>query len=802
MNEEAIKALYESVSADYEVGTIDEFKAYLSDDTKRGKFFEDVIKPEYDVESIDEFETTYGLKKKADSTLETEDTDGTTEVPGEITLSEFSEDLFDYDSILDSKEEDAISKVESLLADKGYSVEETGVGNALLITDNISGESTEIDLMPIFGKDKEVKKLRDILETPTDTRRSLMSTLNLKDYKRSGSYKGGRNAYVSSLQDQFPGFNFETLEEDGRLKISKGNSEVVINTKEGYDDAYQFSEINKFINENLSDDEVSQVSADFEKKIYDQTISDLDKIKDEVDVSVESVKGEFMSGKYFGGLFEFLEEKGIDTSSIPEQEKQRLIRGVKNTGGISPVSGATITVPLENEDVVKNLDTYFNDNTEIQAAVEFYNTINTTEKRKQAIERATKLKIENYYENSPNRAKVKNIVLKEFGKLTEQESDIYANVKLALNELKGMTESVKSDIKTLSEKNPGVDFSIEEVDGRLSVISSDKNVDVSNIENKIANSLVTYDDLLKKSKTDLEKITANMSNTKEYRDASKRNYNLIDQAYADFKSAVTNMAASGSIIAGLVKETVGDVIGSDTLKAQGATQVLLSRGVMAESRENVDKYFETKRTYNEAFKEGTIGSFSVRTFAEQAPNIALAVGTSGAGSAMGLSEAAVSTLIASQFGLTSSGGKYDELTTRQEASALAEKGLEELESIEGEIPDEEYFKQKYELERAIKDGDISATDKALSVIGTGLIEGIVTKYLGTVPNSVKVLKDLRGPSKFMDDILSSNYRAAGKAVSGRVYGALHDKTIATGIATAIVAGAKIMSEFMGHNDSG
>ena len=64
MNEEAIKALYESVSADYEVGTIDEFKAYLSDDTKRGKFFEDVIKPEYDVESIDEFETTYGLKKK------------------------------------------------------------------------------------------------------------------------------------------------------------------------------------------------------------------------------------------------------------------------------------------------------------------------------------------------------------------------------------------------------------------------------------------------------------------------------------------------------------------------------------------------------------------------------------------------------------------------------------------------------------------------------------------------------------------------------------------------------------------
>jgi len=91
MNEEAIKALYESVSVDYEVGTIDEFKAYLSDDYKRNQFFENVIKPEYDVESIDEFESAYGLKKKVDSTLETEDMVGTTKTgttPGSLASSE------------------------------------------------------------------------------------------------------------------------------------------------------------------------------------------------------------------------------------------------------------------------------------------------------------------------------------------------------------------------------------------------------------------------------------------------------------------------------------------------------------------------------------------------------------------------------------------------------------------------------------------------------------------------------------------------------------------------------------------
>ena len=64
MNEEAIKALYESISGDYEVGTIDEFKIYLSDETKRAKFFDEVIKTEYDVESLEQFETVYGLKKK------------------------------------------------------------------------------------------------------------------------------------------------------------------------------------------------------------------------------------------------------------------------------------------------------------------------------------------------------------------------------------------------------------------------------------------------------------------------------------------------------------------------------------------------------------------------------------------------------------------------------------------------------------------------------------------------------------------------------------------------------------------
>lgn len=59
-----IDALYAEVSKSYEVGSIDDFKKYLSDPKKRQLFFNDVIAPEYDVKSLDEFEQAYGLKKK------------------------------------------------------------------------------------------------------------------------------------------------------------------------------------------------------------------------------------------------------------------------------------------------------------------------------------------------------------------------------------------------------------------------------------------------------------------------------------------------------------------------------------------------------------------------------------------------------------------------------------------------------------------------------------------------------------------------------------------------------------------
>ena len=69
MNEEAIKLLYEDIKDSYDVGSLDEFKNYLLDDNKRKMFFDQVIKPKYNVNTIDDFESVYGLKKKTNYSL-------------------------------------------------------------------------------------------------------------------------------------------------------------------------------------------------------------------------------------------------------------------------------------------------------------------------------------------------------------------------------------------------------------------------------------------------------------------------------------------------------------------------------------------------------------------------------------------------------------------------------------------------------------------------------------------------------------------------------------------------------------
>lgn len=201
MNEEAIKLLYEDIKDSYDVGSLDDFKNYLLDDNKRQMFFDQVIKPKYDVSTIGDFESVYGLKKKdklqptsqevvMESTIKEEETP---------TSLESSKSKLNYKEFLLKTEEEAKPILEDKLKGRDFTVEETGIGNALNVKDNVTGETIEIDLRPapITGNtmEQQYEKL-DMLFSPEyekkrrsiDYGKLLEESGYLKANRRDGSY--------------------------------------------------------------------------------------------------------------------------------------------------------------------------------------------------------------------------------------------------------------------------------------------------------------------------------------------------------------------------------------------------------------------------------------------------------------------------------------------------------------------------------------------------------------------------------------------------------------------------------------
>jgi hypothetical protein len=87
MNDKAILLLYNELKKTYDVGSLDDFKNYLMDDNKKEMFFNQVIKPEYDVDNIETFNEVYGLKKKDESDFITQDQSG------ELVTEDISSDI-------------------------------------------------------------------------------------------------------------------------------------------------------------------------------------------------------------------------------------------------------------------------------------------------------------------------------------------------------------------------------------------------------------------------------------------------------------------------------------------------------------------------------------------------------------------------------------------------------------------------------------------------------------------------------------------------------------------------------------
>ena len=649
--------------------------------------------------------------------------------------------------LLERDEEEAKPLLQDKLTGKGYSIDETGIGDALKVTDNITGEVTDVDLQPFTdrGESEELSKINKLLNTATDSKRKLLSTNSKQDFDNNV------DDYIERLRNKYSNFAIDQIDEEN-VRISKGDQSQVFKVKDAY------SGINNFIYQNLDEKEAATMISRLGLDTFKSLEEGIKNIESTVDVSVEAAETEVYNKDYFKGLFDFLESNGV---AISEEAKNNLSRGTK-LETITTRNGITSReTPLSKEEIQQNIQNYFGDNLDMINAYDISKIVSV---RKQKIDRAKKLKTEIYYNSLPNKEEVKEVLRQSIENITEEELDITANVKLAENDITKMYSGLSNDIKNIRENNPNAKFTpLYDDNGILVDITSDKPIkELDDLNKRVRELFKNYSDLYKVSKYKLEKLAAKKGTTDEFMDSANRNYDLIDNAMADLKNASVQLVGGLGIVGSLG-------FGAANPATMGAASMAFRSGIrsdMKESRGTIEKYYETRRKYDEALEEGSFGRFGVLTFAQQAPNIALALGSSGAGISLGLGKIGTQLLVGTQFGVTSAGQKYDELTTRQEFGDIAKKGLKELEQLKGVIPDSEYLVQKYELERALKDSEISSANKTLAVIGTGLVEGTITSFLGTAPNSIKILKDLKNVKSvdFIKDVLKSNYKAAGSAL--------------------------------------
>jgi uncharacterized short protein YbdD (DUF466 family) len=204
MNEEAVKLLYDDLKNEYDVGSYEDFTIYLLDDNKRQGFYDDVISSKYDVATMEDFETFYGLKKKEQiepTVFKLED--GSSEQPTEKqeqiketittpitstdkiqkylkTTPKFTGDIDKPEMVgkppvdpyvksitpelMTRTEEFVVPQMNYLYNDQGFKFEETGLLNKMKVTSK-SGETIKIDLGKLDFADEEIEanKLKNFL---------------------------------------------------------------------------------------------------------------------------------------------------------------------------------------------------------------------------------------------------------------------------------------------------------------------------------------------------------------------------------------------------------------------------------------------------------------------------------------------------------------------------------------------------------------------------------------------------------------------------------------------------------------
>lgn len=329
--------------------------------------------------------------------------------------------------------------------------------------------------------------------------------------------------------------------------------------------------------------------------------------------------------------------------------------------------------------------------------------------------------------------------------LKEQETFLREDMKLFENRINN-----KSDKLFQAASSEGVtDVSYDKITGTYSVTANttDAAEKYTRKFNKLAEEIkLKQDDLLATSRK-LEESRDSISKRREDVNSSSfmanKNYSYGVAMQNDITNSFSNFFAS-----------VPALFGNE--------EAIASINAMAET---TGALYETQKKYSEVETIGESFKFAGRAIAQQSAPLAVALVTAGVGSTLGLGTSAISNLTAASFAVTSGGGKRAELETTIIQADEAKVALEELNSKKDLLSPEYYNKQRKNLEDIIDAGTMTNGQKWGMITATGVIEGVVTRHFGTIPNASKAWKNFVNP---VDDVVGlmnrSNLQATIKGV--------------------------------------
>ena len=318
------------------------------------------------------------------------------------------------------------------------------------------------------------------------------------------------------------------------------------------------------------------------------------------------------------------------------------------------------------------------------------------------------------------------------------DTEIRKEIEAFTEVQQGFQESFDAEFKKQANSSPqGTTISLEFTPSGQSII---------NISNDREDLTKQEKQQLKQLKSSMYRLQGDYTNLQIDRSAT---INDMQQRIVDFE--VNNPYDSQVLKTSMVEYGLGSLIRKDVNDSFAG--LLLAIPTLANADWAVDQqrrldakneYYETMGSYN----DGDFLTYALRSVSQQSGNITLAIATGGAGSAMGLSSAMTANAIGGVFGISSGTQTYRDLKTRQQIKGTADKqakiALEAYES--GTIDLARYTRAMKDINQAKAMYELSDDQILNASLANGVIEGFVTRFLGTAPNTIKLLKDFRSPT--------------------------------------------------------